>query len=86
MIADFKDILGQIVEVGDRIAYARQGSGSDHGTLAIGKVIELGEKLQGYYSDKMVATAKIDWEIASGYGRQPKRSTITKFENLVKLA
>lgn len=84
----YKDILGQELAVGDRIAYARIGSDSDHGSLVIGKIASLSSKPHEWRTDEIVSSAAIEWE----YHGDPqwekwehKKSTVTKFENMVKI-
>ena len=96
----YKDILGQELRVGDRIAYAKIGSGTDHGSLGIGRIVELkdtGNSEQRYVASKTwestpILAATIEWETNSliskypGFGYdKPKKSTVTKLENMVKL-
>lgn len=86
-----KDILGQELEIGDRIAYGRLGSGTDHGSLAIGKIVAFGIMKKWYTHELDSPTATVEWETTSSYSmypqpyNKPKKSTVTKFENMVKL-
>ena len=95
-----RDILGQELHVDDRVAYARQGRGTDHGTLVIGKIVALkdtGTTTNRYdfvsktYSEEPNLTATIEWENIGGYGyprygsHGPRISTVTKFDNMIRI-
>jgi hypothetical protein len=80
-----KDILGQELKVGDRIAYARVGSGADHGTLAIGNIAALSTKPHPWRTGISTDYITVEWEDVRGKWYFVKKSTVTKPENMVKL-
>lgn len=80
-MSEYKDITGQNLNVGDRIAYATSQSNSVE--MKLGTIVELVQTIS--YNDRVIPKIRVQVEETSGYRAPAKPVLLEKLKRVVKL-